>query len=110
MASRDIHPLRQLCEQLDNCTSNTDRTEPRVPRVHTLANNTLCVKEYYSLCTVPLACHMLECTIQMMEHKSLCGVLKQLQGEGALRGVEAKGGAATMCSVITVTKTCIKQL
>ena len=46
----------------------------------------------------------------MMDHKSPCGVLKQLQEEGALRGVEAKEVAATMCSVTTATKTCIRQL
>ena len=45
-----------------------------------------------------------------MEYKSLCGVLKQLQEEGALRGVEAKGGAATMCNTTTATKTSIRQL
>ena len=45
-----------------------------------------------------------------MDHKSPCGVLQHLQEEGAPRGVEAKEVAATMCSVTTATKTCIRQL
>ena len=71
----------------------------------------------YFVCQDALECtalyhwhDMIPVHIQMMEHKSVCGVLKQLQEEGALRGAEAKGVAATMCSVTTATKTCIRQL
>lgn len=38
------------------------------------------------------------------------GVAKPLQGEEALREAVFKGVATTVCSVITDTKTCIKQL
>lgn len=44
-----------------------------------------------------------------MEHKRQYVVAKQLQEEEALRGAVAKEVAATVCSVITVTRTCTKQ-